>query len=178
MERLTQQLDLPLKQQYIQVDGIGGIINRLLIQWYNFVWSHWTMAEQAWRWKLIVLPQVTSNLPVNPVPKDWNWTDLEGIQLSDPGFDTPGRIDLLLGADIFSHEVLHGQRFGPPCSPSGLRPNLVGYCQAQYARNTINPKSHRIILFVCQGMNYCANFGKWKRATLKIHPFHLRKSWS
>ena len=50
----------------------------------------------------IVLPLVTLNLPVNPVPNDWNWTHLEGIQLSDLGFDTTGRIDLILDADIFS----------------------------------------------------------------------------
>ena len=42
--------------------------------------------------------------------------------MSDPGFDTPGRTDLLLGADIhvFSRVVLHGQQFGPPGSPSAF----------------------------------------------------------
>ena len=65
-------------------------------------------------------------MPVNPVPKDQNWTHLEDIQLSDPGFDTPGRIDLphVLRADIFSQVVLHGQRFGPPGSPSAFETQL------------------------------------------------------
>ena len=56
----------------------------------------------------IVLPQVTSNLPVNRVPNDQNWTHPEDIQLSDPGFDNLDRIDLLLGVDIFNCVVLHG----------------------------------------------------------------------
>ena len=66
----------------------------------------------------IVFPQVTSNLQVNPAPKDRSWTNLEGIQLSDPCFDTPHRINLLLDADIFSCIVLHCWWFGPPGSPS------------------------------------------------------------
>ena len=40
--------------------------------------------------------------------------------MSDAGFDTPGRIDLLLGADVFSRVVLQGRRFGPPGSPSAF----------------------------------------------------------
>ena len=58
----------------------------------------------------IELPQVTLNLPVNSIPNDWNWTHLKGIHLFDPVFDTSGRIDLLLGADLFSHVVLHGRQ--------------------------------------------------------------------
>ena len=44
----------------------------------------------------IVLPRVTLNLPVNPVPNNWRWTHLEGMEFSDAGFDTSGRIDVLL----------------------------------------------------------------------------------
>ena len=52
-----------------------------------------------------------------------------------------------------------------------LRPNLVGYCQAQYTQNTITHESHRTMPFVCQGINYYANFEKRKREALKVHPF-------
>ena len=38
------------------------------------------------------------------------------MQLADPGL-----VDLLLGADIFSHVVLHGRRFGPLGSLSALK---------------------------------------------------------
>ena len=78
--------------------------------------------------EVIVLSQVTSNLPVTPVSKHRNWTYLEGMQLSDPGFDTPGRIDLLLGADIFSRVILHGWWFGPPGSPSAFETQFGWVC--------------------------------------------------
>ena len=63
-------------------------------------------------------------------------------------------------ADSSVHQVL----------PLLSRPNLVGYCQARYPQNYITHKSHHTMPFVCQGMNYYANFGKWKRAALKVHP--------
>ena len=36
-----------------------------------------------------------------------------GIQLSDPTFGHPGRIDILLGVDIFTQVLLQGWRIGP-----------------------------------------------------------------
>ena len=119
-EHLTQQLHLPRKQRYIQVDGIGGIMNKASRSVVQFFVQPLNQSRTSLKVEAIVLPKVTSNLPVNPIPKDRNWTHLEGIQLSDPGFDTPGRIDLLLGADIFSRVVRHGRRFGPPGSPSAF----------------------------------------------------------
>jgi hypothetical protein len=42
---------------------------------------------------------------------------LEDIQLADPNFGRPGRIDVLLGVDIFAETLLQGWRIGPPGSP-------------------------------------------------------------
>ena len=39
------------------------------------------------------------------------------LPLADPGFGRPGKIDLLLGVDIFVDVLCHGRRFGPPGSP-------------------------------------------------------------
>ena len=116
MERLTQHLHLPCKQRYIQVDGIGGIMNKAFRSVVQFCVQPLNHDKTSLKVESIVLPQVTLNLPVNPDPKDRNWTHLKGIELSDPGFDTLGRIDLLLGADIFSRVALHRQQFGPPGS--------------------------------------------------------------
>ena len=173
-KHLTQQLHLPCKQRYIQMCGIGGITNKASRSVVQFCVQPLNHGRTSSKVEAFVLPQVTSNLPVNPVPKDRNWTHLEGIQLSDPGFDTPGRINLLLGAHIFSRVVLHGQRFGPPGSPSAFKTQF-GWV---YVRNTINHESHCTMPFVRQEINNYANFGKWKKAALEVHPFHLTKSWS
>lgn len=42
-----------------------------------------------------------------------------------PNFEHPGKIDILLGVDIFVETQLHGQQIGSPSSP--LKQNLVGF---------------------------------------------------
>ena len=49
------------------------------------------------------------------------WTHLVGLPLAEPDYGIPKAVDLLLGADVFSREVLHGRRFGPPGSPSAFK---------------------------------------------------------
>ena len=65
----------------------------------------------------IVVSRVTCDLPTHPVPFDVNWKHLTDLQLADPAFGHPGRIDILLGVDIFTQVLLHGRRIGPPGSP-------------------------------------------------------------
>ena len=42
------------------------------------------------------------------------------IPLADPGFGQPGRIDVLLGIDVFIDVLLHGRRRGPPGTPTAF----------------------------------------------------------
>ena len=44
-----------------------------------------------------------------------------GISLADLDFSTPGTVNLPLGADIFNHAVLHGQRYSPSGTPSASK---------------------------------------------------------
>ena len=39
------------------------------------------------------------------------------MQLADSSFGQPGKIDILLGLDVFVNVFLHGRQFGPPGSP-------------------------------------------------------------
>ena len=45
--------------------------------------------------------EVTCDLPFNPLPFKSEWSHLSDIGLADPGFGHPGRIDVLLGSDVF-----------------------------------------------------------------------------
>ena len=62
----------------------------------------------------IVVPKVTSDLPFSPIPFNPIWNHLSDLELADPGFGQPGRIDLLLGIDVFVAVLLQGRRSGPP----------------------------------------------------------------
>ena len=50
-----------------------------------------------------------------------DWKHLTRLSLADPDYGTPGVVDVLLGADVFSRVVLHGRRFGTPGSPSAFK---------------------------------------------------------
>lgn len=45
---------------------------------------------------------------------------------SDPSFGTPGRIEILLGIDVFTRVILHGQKRGPQGSPVAME-TILGW---------------------------------------------------
>ena len=71
--------------------------------------------------KALVLPKIMSVLSSHPIPFSSKWKNLMNISLADLDFGTPGSVDLLLGADVFSCAVLHGWRFGSSGTPSAFK---------------------------------------------------------
>lgn len=116
-EPLVQSLRLPRSYQSVHVSGIAGS-------------SHTSSAQSIASFKIepvyvnalkiditaIILPKVTCDLPVSPVPFDLSWTHLSDIPLADPAFGEPRRVDLLLGVDIFVDILRHGRRTGSPAA--------------------------------------------------------------
>lgn len=68
----------------------------------------------------IIVPRVTCDLPLQPVHGSSQWSHLSDLALADPDFGMPGRIDLLLGADIYADVLLHGRRCGPYGTPTAF----------------------------------------------------------
>ena len=68
----------------------------------------------------MVVPRVTCDLPLSPVPFDLSWNHISDVSLADPGFGQPGRIDILLGVDVFVDVLLHGRRRGPLGTPTAF----------------------------------------------------------
>ena len=90
----------------------------------------------------VVLPKITTELPVHHIPLDHRWKHLEGLRLADPEFNIPGSIDLLLGADLFGIVMRHGQQVGPRGTPSAFR-TAFGWVLAG-AVNTEQPSLERV----------------------------------
>ena len=86
----------------------------------------------------IVLSNITSNIPSEPVSLKPEWNRLMGLSLADPDFGKPGRIDLLLGSDIFDLVVFYRRRFGPHGAPSAYKTSfgwvLAGSVQSERAQ--------------------------------------------
>ena len=61
---------------------------------------------------------------MSPISFQLDWTHLSKLPLADPGFAQPGRIDILLGADVYVDVLRHGRRNGPPGSPTTFETDL------------------------------------------------------
>ena len=70
--------------------------------------------------KAVIVPQVTCDLPSQPLPFKADWSHLADLTLADPDFGRPGKIDLLLGVEVFSAVVRQGRQSGMPGSPSAF----------------------------------------------------------
>ena len=117
-ERLAQSLCLPRSNRNARILGIAGISHKSPIQSVaTFNISAVRSSSKKISVTAVVVPRVTCDLPLHPIPFDLKWNHLSNLQLADPTFGQPGRIDILLGVDVFVNVLLHGRRFGPPGSP-------------------------------------------------------------
>ena len=121
-ERLAQQLHLSRRRQGPAITCLGGSMPQTPSK--GLVSLQITDTSQAGKIhavEALVLPKIASNTPSYPVSIQGNWKHLTGLSFADPEYGTPGAVDLLLGADVFSRVVLHGRRFGPAGSPSAFK---------------------------------------------------------
>ena len=68
----------------------------------------------------MVVSCVTCDLPLHPMPSNTDWEHLSDLELADPTFGTPGRIDLLLGIETFVEVLGYDQQVGAPGTPIGF----------------------------------------------------------
>ena len=120
-ERLVQSIRLPCAKQSMNISGIGGLSPIYPTKSIaNFKIAPTSSVERSMDVTAIVVPKVTCDLPTHPVPFNSKWDHLIDLTLADPEFGTPGRIDVLLGVDIFVEALCHGRRKGPSGSPIAL----------------------------------------------------------
>ena len=117
-ERLAQTLRLSRINQKARISGVAGLSHHSSNQSVaQFSISPIQSPLKKIDITAIVVPKVTCDLLFSPVPLKKEWNHLDGINLADSGFGCPGRIDLLLGIDVFVDVILHGRRSGPPGTP-------------------------------------------------------------
>ncbi|XP_076684121.1 uncharacterized protein LOC143377086 [Andrena cerasifolii] len=87
--------------------------------------------------QLLRLPRSPTNIPVigvaknktysrgsrissyrpSPVSVSTSWFHLTDLELADPEFASSRKVDILLGAEVYSQIIREGLRHGPPCTP-------------------------------------------------------------
>ena len=117
-QRLVQSPRLPQSNYPITISGIAGLTDHCPLRSITKVKISSTLTDQSpLSVSAIVVSWVTCNLPVHPVSYKFNWKHLSDIPLADPEFGQPGKIDLLLGIDVYANVLLPGQLVGAPGSP-------------------------------------------------------------
>ena len=95
----------------------------------------------------MAVPRVTNEIPLRPVHLNSQWSHLTNLHLADPDFGRPGRIDILLGVDIYADVLLNGRRIGPPGSPAAFETRF-GWVLAGRTKLLDHPQHHVTSHFV------------------------------
>ncbi|CAG9135063.1 unnamed protein product [Plutella xylostella] len=104
-ENAAQRLRLARQKGNAVVSGVGsamGSSKGLLTLECKSIHSDYKFIT-----KVLIMNKLINNLPNTKLTTS-NWTHLDNIKLADPDYFTPGPIDLLLGADIYSEIILEG----------------------------------------------------------------------
>ena len=127
-----------------------------------------------------VLKKVTKDLPLHPIPIALKWDHLSDLELADPEFRTPARIDLLLGAEVFARILLDGRRTGPRGTPSAISTYLGWVLLGKINDSDIIDVANNILeqeeskYFTGSGRSYAAVVTAGKKNDLR----HPRRDYS
>ncbi|XP_018360396.1 PREDICTED: uncharacterized protein LOC108759449 [Trachymyrmex cornetzi] len=105
-EEFVKKLNLKTKDNYIKIQGISQQVSSALKSVELHIMSRCSTFNMDIEY--VILPKITQNLPLVEVcvtnldiPKD--------IKLADPHFNTPSKIDMLIGAEKFWELIGTGQ---------------------------------------------------------------------
>ena len=99
-KRVTQQLDLPLESINLQLTAVQGEFSKPTKHVTSVHISPLHNPTKKMLCRPAVSQQVTSDLPPQAIQPVGDLPHILGLQLADPDYAVPGRIDLLLGADM------------------------------------------------------------------------------
>ena len=146
-ERLIQSLRIPRSHHPITISGIAGMSDHSPLRSVAHV-NISPVGDQSITISVpaIVIPRVTCDLPLQPVNYKSIWTHLSGITLADPEFGQPGKVDLLLGIDVYAEVVLAGRRTGPPGAPVAFETTFGWVLAGRTSSASVQPSvvSHHV----------------------------------
>ncbi|XP_053612017.1 uncharacterized protein LOC128676097 [Plodia interpunctella] len=114
-ESAAQLLGLPKEQSKSRVSGLGGDRDSEVTSGYVVNLQIQSLVDPRFNMqvKAHIIKTITTLLPENKIAVQ-KWSNLSGIRLADPKFNTPNKIDLLLGAEVYGQIIDDGLiRSGP-----------------------------------------------------------------
>ena len=141
-ERLAQSLSLPRSPHSARISGVAGLVHKSPVQAVtNFSIAATQPLSKKFDVTAVIVPRVTCQLPIHPIALDPSWSHLCDLRMADPSFGRPGKIDILLGVNIFVEVILAGRRVGPSNSPVALETEF-GWVLAGRADSLPSAVSH------------------------------------
>lgn len=160
-ERLIQSLHIPRSHHPITISGIAGMSDHSPLRSIAHVRISPVHDESVQiSVPAVVIPRVTCDLPLQPINRKSSWTHLSGIQLADPEFGQPDKIDLLLGIDAYAEVLLSGRRTGPPGSPVAFE-TIFGWVLAGRTNSVV--AQHSVVSHHVSVSSSCDNDDLLKR---------------
>lgn len=99
-----------------RVSGVGGDVH-LTSKFSTYLVLNSQYNNQfSLQFSAFVVDQPTALLPKNFIGVT-TWPHIQRLQLADPDFNTPGDVDCILGADVYSSVLRQGARTGQPGEP-------------------------------------------------------------
>lgn len=116
-EATVQGLGLKKTSANLTISGVGGS-QRSTSSRASVVLKVQSVTDPSFKMELkcYVLTNITSVLPERKVTVS-EWVQLKDLCLADPNFDSPNKIDVLLGAEVYSKILKDGVLKGPAGSP-------------------------------------------------------------
>ena len=121
-----------------------------------------------------IVTKVTCDLPLQGAAHVREMPHIHSLQLADPTFHLPGRVDLLLGCDVIPEIMLPNHITGPKQAPMACS---IVFGWAVLGKSFPRVLNNLLMLSTQLGQNpmpYKLGFGKLKRLTL-TNPFSLLK---
>ncbi|XP_012524163.1 uncharacterized protein LOC105829678 [Monomorium pharaonis] len=115
-ERLVRRLKLDRLRSVVLLTGVGAQSSQKTKGMVQLkIKPHFRSNYEATIFAYI-LTNITSQIPSTNLTSK-SWAHLEGLQLADTHFSTPGPIEMLLGADVYTNILLEGLVKGPADAP-------------------------------------------------------------
>ncbi|CAB0044172.1 unnamed protein product [Trichogramma brassicae] len=114
--RAASQLNLPERRTSMSIIGLGAAVSsragtELCLQVLSPKKSEFKLQTSA-----LILSELTDFLPSKRVNFE-SWPHIQGLELADPRFGVPARVDFVLGGDVFPEIILDGVVKGPAGTP-------------------------------------------------------------
>ena len=119
-EYVAQALSLQKRPASVVVSGVGCSTTAVARNRISVYLKSNQNSDFCFTVSALVLKKLTTFIPRSEIPMQ-DWSHLSGLQLADPHFNVPSRIDCVLNSEAYAAALLPGIKQGAPGMPVALK---------------------------------------------------------